>query len=212
MFDSCSLASNIKNATVQSVHEVNKIIRKLKSDKVTLKFQYLGQNDALNLVVFSDASLGNLPDGGTQGGTLIVLMGERGKFSPLSWHSKRIRRVVRSTLAGETPAMSDGIDSAIFLATPLSELTTGDAKQNAPSLVCVTDNRSLVDALRSTKQVTEKRLRLDISGIKELLQRKTIKEMLWSDTKGQLADCLTKKGASALVLLKALSEGLWHLW
>lgn len=33
MFDSCSLASNIKNATVQSIHEVNKVIRKLKSEK-----------------------------------------------------------------------------------------------------------------------------------------------------------------------------------
>ncbi|KAL6481141.1 hypothetical protein MHYP_G00092210 [Metynnis hypsauchen] len=64
MFDSCSLASNIKNATVQSVHETNKIIRKLKSEKVTLKFQHLGNSDALNLVVFSDASFGNLPDGG----------------------------------------------------------------------------------------------------------------------------------------------------
>lgn len=211
MFDSCSLASNIKNATVQSLHEVNKIIRKLKSDKVTLKFQHLGNNDALNLVVFSD-SLGNLPDGGTQGGTLIVLMGERGKFSPLCWQSKRIRRVVRSTIAGETLAMSDGIDNAIFLATLFSELTTGNAKLNVPSLVCVTDNRSLFDALKSTKQVTEKRLRLDISGIKELIQSKKIKEMHWSDTKGQLADCLTKKGASAMVLLKALSEGQWNLW
>lgn len=61
-------ASNIKNATVQFMHEVNKIIRKLYSEMVTLKFQHLGNNDALNLVVFSDASLGNPPDGGTQGG------------------------------------------------------------------------------------------------------------------------------------------------
>ena len=83
---------------------------------------------------------------------------------------------------------------------------------NAPSLVYVTDNRSLFDALKSTKQVTEKRLRLEISSIKELIQSKKIKEMFWSDTKGQLADCLTKKGASALVLLKALSERLWNLW
>lgn len=211
MFDTCSLASNIKNATVQSIHDVNKVVRKLKSEKVTLKFQHLGDNNALNLIVFSDASLGNLPDGGTQGGTLIALMGQNGKFSPLCWQSKRIRRVVRSTLAGETLAMSDGIDNAIFLATLFSELTTGSAGLNALPLICVTDNHSLFDALKSTKQVTEKRLRLDISSIKELIQNKTIKEVLWSDTKAQLADCLTKKGASALMLLKALSEGLWSL-
>lgn len=64
MFDTCSLASNIKNYTVQSIHEM----------KVTLKFQHLGNSDDLSLVVFNDASLGSLQDGGTQGGVLIGLM------------------------------------------------------------------------------------------------------------------------------------------
>ena len=54
-----------------------------------------------------------------------MLMGEDGKFSPICWQSKRIRRVVRSTLAGETLALADGIDSAFYLATIYSELTTG---------------------------------------------------------------------------------------
>ncbi len=209
MFDVCSLASNLKYATVKSIHETNKVIRKLKSEMVTLKFQHLGNSDALIFVVFSDASFGNLPDGGTQGGALIGLMGEGGKFSPLCWQSKKIRRVVRSTLEGETLALSDGIDNAIFLTTLFSELTTGNAELNTPPLICVTDNHSLFDALKSTKQVSEKRLRLEISSIKELIQSKRIKKVLWSDTKTQLADCLTKKGASALMLLKVLSEGLW---
>ncbi len=60
MFDVCSLASNLKYATVQSIHETNKVIRKLKSEKVTLRFQHLGNSDALNFVVFSDASLGTI--------------------------------------------------------------------------------------------------------------------------------------------------------
>lgn len=211
MFDTCSLASNIKNATVQSIHEVNRVIRKLKSEKVTLKFQHLGNSDDLSLVVFSDASLGNLPDGGTQGGALIALMEKTGKFSPLFWQSKKIRRVVRSTLAGETLAMSDGIDNAMFLAMLYSELTTGKADLNALPLICVTDNHSLFDALKSTKQVTEKRLRLEISGVKELIHANKIKEVRWSKAKSQLADCLTKKGASSLMLLKALYEGVWKL-
>ena len=129
--------------------------------------------------------MGNLPDGGTQGGHFIVLMGEKGRFSPICWQSKRIRRVVQSTLAGETLALADGIDNAIFL--------------------------SLVDAIKSTKSVTEKRLRLEISGIKELIQNKRIQRIMWSTTKEQLADCLTKKGASSLVLLKALKNGQWKL-
>lgn len=172
MFASCGLASHLKNATLQSIHDANKVVRRLKTEKVTLQFQHLAKTNALTLTVFSDASLGNLTDGSTQGGTLITLPGEGGKFSPLCWQSKRIRHVVRSTLAGETLAMPDGIDNAIFLATFFSELTTGTAGLNAPPLVCVTVNHSLFDALKSTKQVTEKRLRLDISGFKELIEKR----------------------------------------
>lgn len=211
MFDTCALAANLNHATVQSMHEANKVVRKLKSEHVTLKFQNLGNEDFLRLVVFSDASMGNLPDGGTQGGHLIVLMGEDGRFSPICWQSKRIRRVVRSTLAGETLALADGIDNAIFLSSLYSELSTGTIKQHTLPVMCVTDNYSLIEAIKSTKSVTEKRLRLEISGIKELIQNKKIEKILWSATKEQLADCLTKKGASALILLKALKDGQWNL-
>ncbi len=51
---------------------------------------------------------------GAHRGALIGLIGEGGKFSPLCWQSKKIRRVMRSTLAGETLALSDGIENAIF--------------------------------------------------------------------------------------------------
>ncbi|KAJ8381313.1 hypothetical protein SKAU_G00020910 [Synaphobranchus kaupii] len=73
------------------------------------------------------------------------------------------------------------------------------------------DNYSLLDAVKSTKSVTEKRLRLEISSIKELIHSGTIRQIMWSATKEQLADCLTKKGTSALVLLRALREGVWQL-
>ena len=43
----------------------------------------------------------------------MFLADKDGKFSPICWNSKKIRRVVRSTLAGETLAMADGIDSAM---------------------------------------------------------------------------------------------------
>lgn len=93
MFDTCILASNIKNATVQYLHEMNK----LKSEKVTLKLQHLGNNYDLSLVIFSDALFGNIPDRNTQGEVLIALMRKTGKVCPLK-SRKKIRRVVRSTV------------------------------------------------------------------------------------------------------------------
>nr|XP_006813919.1 PREDICTED: uncharacterized protein LOC102802092 [Saccoglossus kowalevskii] len=140
-------------------------VRKLKSDSVPVKFQHLGDGE-LSLVVFSDASLGNLPDGSSQGGYLIFLMGETGKFSPICWNSKKIRRVVRSTLAGETLAMADGIDSAMFISTLYVELTGSDSRYTKLPLVCVTDCKSLYEAVKSTKLVSEKRLHIEVSGIR----------------------------------------------
>ncbi|KAK6178629.1 hypothetical protein SNE40_011160 [Patella caerulea] len=156
-------------------------------------------------------SFGNLQDEGTQGGHLILLKGKGGNFTPIAWNSKRIRRVVRSTLSGETLAMADAIDTGIFISTLYSELVTGCTDPTKLPLVCVTDNKSLLEAIKSTKCVTEKRLRLEITGIKEMVKYNQIKEIIWSETKSQLADCLTKHGSSALVLMKTLQDGVLKL-
>ena len=106
--------------------------------------------------------------------------------------------------------MADGIDMAVFLSTLFAELTTGKVGEPALPIVCVTDCMSLFDAIKSNKLVTEKRLRIEMSGIKELVDSGTVKQIRWYDTKSQLADCLTKEGAS-LLLRKTVSEGVIHL-
>ena len=206
LYDVCHLAAILKNAKVEHIIEANKIIRKIKAEHVVMKYQHLGRNDGLKIVCYSDASMGNLSDGATQGASFIALVGENGRFSPLYWQSKRIRRVVKSTLAAETLAMTEAIDNAVFIAMLFSELYYG-RYENIP-LVCVTDNRSLLEAIRSNKGVAEKRLRIDIGIIKEMIDKKQIEQILWSDTKEQLADCLTKHGASSLDLLSVLNSGI----
>ncbi|CAG2211672.1 unnamed protein product [Mytilus edulis] len=169
---------------------------KIGTNTLDCKTKKLGKDNAIRLVVFSDSSLGNLSDGGTQGGHFIVLVGENGLFSPITWQSKRIRRVARSTLAAETLAMADAIDSGIFIASLYTELMYGKADPTQLPITCLTDCHSLLDAIKSTKQVSEKRLRLEISSIRELIQMHQIVSVKWIETKHQLADCLTKKGAS----------------
>jgi len=210
LFDTCNAAVTIKNSTVKDMLVINKVIVKAKSSKMTLKYQYLGDDNNLRLMVFSDAALGNLPDGGSQGGYLILLVGQSGKFSPIWWNSKKIRRVVRSTLAAETISMSEAIDMAVFLATLFAELTTGKPQPKILPIVCVTDCKSLFEAVQSSKFVTEKRLRIDISGIREIIDSGQIQEFQWLDTKRQLADCLTKRGASPLLLRSVIQEGVLH--
>ena len=70
---------------------------------------------------------------------------------------------------------------------------------------CFVDNRSLVEALSSYKQVDDRHLRIDISVLKDMLSAEELKEVTWVDTSKQLADCLTKKGASCNKLRAVVS-------
>ena len=41
------------------------------------------------IVCYNDSSLGNLKDGGSQGGFIIYLVGENNVSSPIMWKSKK---------------------------------------------------------------------------------------------------------------------------
>ncbi|KAL5011741.1 hypothetical protein ScPMuIL_010292 [Solemya velum] len=110
----------------------------------------------------------------------------------------------------ETLALADAIDTGLFLTTLHSELTGGNTKATTIPIVCLTDNHSLYEAVKSTKSVADKRLRIELSSIKELISKKKVKGIRWLSTKCMLADCLTKKRASPLELLKVVSEGVWR--
>ena len=59
VFDACQFASKIKDGKVEHLMEANKVIRRIKSEQVDLKFHNL-ESGQLSLLVYTDASLGNL--------------------------------------------------------------------------------------------------------------------------------------------------------
>ena len=99
----------------------------------------------LKLVIYADAAHGNLVNGASQEGYLIFLVGENRKCILLNWQSKRIRRVVRSSLAAETLALSDAVDNGVYLTKMLSELLFNN--EYCIPIEVVTDSKSLYDAL-----------------------------------------------------------------
>ena len=112
------------------------------------------------LVVFSDASHANLPNGvSNAGGFIIFLADDKGNVCPLYWESRKIRRVVKSTLAAETLAAADAIDNAYYLGQILSQFLFDNKKEIQIELYV--DNKSLHDNVFSVKNVAEKRLRID---------------------------------------------------
>ena len=68
-------------------------------------------------------------------------------------------------------------------------------------------NKSVIEAVYSTKLVADKHLWVDIAAISESLARNEIREIKWCPGKDLLADCMTKRGASGYNLLNVFKEG-----
>ena len=75
-------------------------------------------------------------------------------------------------------------------------------------IIAFIDNKSVVDASYSTKLVDDKRLRIDLGAIKEYLDNGKVKAIRWCAGDKQLANCLTKRGASSHMLLQVIQSGL----
>ena len=100
------------------------------------------------IVLFTDATFGNLSDGGSQGGHVIFLVDKHSKSNLISWQSKHIKCIVHSTLATEKIIMMDGIESAVYISALLKEFHP--QLNNIPIEISM-DNNSLHDTLRSQK-------------------------------------------------------------
>ena len=72
-----------------------------------------------------------------------------------------------------------------------------------PKINCFTDNRSLKETVYTSNSIDDKRLLVDISRIREMVQLEDI-SVDWVKKENQLADALTKRGASTKNLLQAL--------
>lgn len=114
--------------------------------------------------------------------------------------------MVRSTLAAEALALGDGLETGLYEKEIFQEFLGKDADADL-KLTAIVDNKSLEVNLRSTSSVEDKRLRRDLSMIKQMIDRKEIQTVRWVDGKLQLADTLTKKGVNAHKLLSVLHTG-----
>ena len=167
-FDVAIITSKVTSPTVKDMKLANKVVRNLKSSSYEIEFCKL--QNPLHLSVYSDASYANLPNGGSQGGQIVFLSDESGLLSPITWTSKKVRRVCRSTISAETMSMLDAVDSSIWIIHILEEITGCKLRQAKVK----TDNESLSDAVHSTTTVEEKRLRADVAAIREEIINRTI--------------------------------------
>ena len=152
--------------------------------------------------MYQDASHGNLPNGASQGGFPVFLCGN-GRVAPISWASKKLKRVTKSPLASEASILTDGADAAFLVGKMFQEVFR---LKEIPDITSFTDSKSLWDHLNTTKVSDDGRLRVDVAYIREMVKLKELK-VNWVDKSQQLADCLTKAGPSSASLLEVLRNG-----
>jgi len=137
--------------------KINKAVRKALCNQYNIVFPYLGNIEDIELLLYTDASYANLSDRfSSAGGYLIFMKGKNGKVCPIAWSAKKIKRVVKSTLAAEALSLVEGLDACYFVRSMLQEMFR---VKDIP-IKCFTDNKSLCQNIHSTKLISEKRLRL----------------------------------------------------
>ena len=227
------LQSTINKACVKDLIEGNKVLHETKKEhdlKITI--QSIRCED-LRFLMFSDASFSSpkVPD--SHAGNIILATHKdiasncQCPISPLSWGCKKIQRVVVSTLAAETMAMTSALDQLSWLRLywawllnpncnwqqpeqalaklPQSYATATYQSQQLPADLAVTDCKSLYDLVTraAPPNCQEYRTMLHARSIKEMLQEGV--QMRWVHSGAQLADALTKvmKGTFLRATLRA---------
>ena len=87
----------------------------------------------------------------------------------------------------------EAVETRFLITSVLKELHNS---QSSIDIECFTDNQSLFDTVHSTNSIINKRLRVDMAILREMVHKKEVL-IKWIETKDQLADALTKKGASS---------------
>ena len=151
------LSGLIKDARVRNLITANNFFKILKSTEVVLSFPKIEVIESAALICFSDASFGNLKCRGSQGRMMIE--GSNGKYMILTWQSRKLRRVVKSTLTAETLALQEVIEVAFLTKCVLLEILNLNVENQILSIKCITDSKSLHVAVYSSINPKRKKVK-----------------------------------------------------
>ena len=145
----------------------------------------------------ADAARANRPDGSSTSGHVImaahsnILRGESSTVSVLAWNSRKIRRVVRSSLGAECAAFSTGLEPTDMfrvlygeLCGDLCDLAEHETHLQMTDALCVNDSAAI-------NASEDKRLGIELSMIKQRLSRNETR-FQWVEGATMPADVLTK--------------------
>ena len=218
------LQSQVTKATVDTLLEGNKILRKLRQNhEVTLRTRKI--EGEIIFIAWSDASWANRKDGNSTGGFVIgccdkkVLEGHKTHTTIISWSTNRLKRVARSSLSAEVQALSNAEDELHLVRACWAEfnalefdLNNADEDIGKIAGAVIIDAKSIYDTLTSNNQplqLAEKRTAIELLAyIRNTERNNTITR--WVHGEANLADSLTKQGASQM-LWEFLKDSRWSI-
>ena len=201
------LAQKVNEATVAHVKEANRLLKLAKEEvqagRATYTYHAVDLSN-VTVVTYFDASLGKEEGYKSQAGmmTFVTSAAALEKMTianRVEHHSKKISRVVKSSMAAEAASLSMAVDKHLFTRVLLQALMYGEAnigsdwrKDLKISGYVVTDARALYDHITTTGSLpAERATMMDLLAAKELVEQALI-VMRWVPTQHQYADHLTK--------------------
>ena len=219
------IQTQVAKANVQTLLSANKVLREAQeTSDVHLCFRHISP-EAVTHVSFGDASFASAKQLSSFQGTLICAttpeldQNKVAAVSPLTWTSKKIARVVRSTLSAEAFSMSNSVDRLGWMRLLWGTIIVPDFNWREPPkgflqlpiATVVTDCKSLFDLVTRTAMPSceEFRTTLEVLLIKERASEHV--HFRWIPTALQVADALTKP-MDPILLRKVLATGRFQLF
>ena len=215
------LAQKVTQAVGADAKKANEVLAKMKESakRGEAVLHYYGLRGELMVVSYFDASLGKKEAMAAQLGEfhIITTQDVQEKVvcgNVIEYHSNKIARVVRSSMAAEGCAMTTAADHQL-LSRMLCDAFWFGKTEVAPKWkeqiltkgAIITDAKSLYGhCLKVGHMASERQTALDILAVKTMIQENLVK-LFWTPTFKQLADALTKEMDDSL-LRKFKKDGM----
>ena len=222
-------ASASASPTYADLSYANKLLRQAQRDCALPLIIHAIPLDKLTFGAFTDAAWAVRPDGSSQGGFLVyaahsdLLDGAEAQMSIIDWKSWKLKRKVRSSLAAESQAMADTVDTLNFVRLFMAECIfpqsldlrrVDEIYTHLPPAHIITDCKSLFDALERSESaglgLADKRTAIEVTATRDQMRQTNISTK-WVNSDRQLADILTKPTVPAHMIHHLQKTGRWKI-
>ena len=199
------------SATKRDLYDAIRMTKMIKNQSSKLVIPDMGDSNDWIIVGVGDASNRTNGDVYAIAGYVILLVNKKTSAATvIDWSSKKIERVVTSSLAAETLSLQKMASNLYFVRKLLKELI-GNHADSIPCLALI-DNQDLFSCIHNIKSCEDKRLLADIINIRQHIHDdRTINEVRFIPREEMIADCLTKKTKDGEKVMDIFRTGSYEI-